>query len=479
MNEKQATPDPIGSHDGMDAFARGIVRRVQPARSVLSPWVQRWSEPGGRASGFAVQRHTTLTAERTSALVNRAQFSIGNIAIQRSSAVVMRPIAVAQRAGAVIRRLEGSAPKYEYRSGGYGVSVRTGFTLASPVAQASPQDEGGTGARSGGEFSTTESSLGFAPSPPQRLATFDSKKEPSLIERLQRRLSDAKALQTSGGQVAKKSKPQLAREETPSSSGKAASEPRSPVRPISRVEEIAPSASSKGTTVSRVDMKRVRVGEPRPVGIQRQAPEEEEALQAKPLVQRQAPEEEEALQAKPLVQRQTPEEEEALQAKPLVQRQAPEEEEALQAKPLVQRQAPEEEKETALKPMRVPLAKPMAVRSVQRLPRSEREQVPLPLVTPQVGHESSSATAQRKADDSARADTRLSPLPLVQRGASQEAGKVQRAEIPAATTVGASNASVDAAPGTTQIDLDDLARTIYSHVRRLFAVERERKSSIR
>jgi hypothetical protein len=462
MNEKQATPDPIGSHDGMDAFARGIVRRVQPARSVLSPWVQRWSEPGGRASGFAVQRHTTLTAERTSALVNRAQFSIGNIAIQRSSAVVMRPIAVAQRAGAVIRRLEGSAPKYEYRSGGYGVSVRTGFTLASPVAQASPQDEGGTGARSGGEFSTTESSLGFAPSPPQRLATFDSKKEPSLIERLQRRLSDAKALQTSGGQVAKKSKPQLAREETPSSSGKAASEPRSPVRPISRVEEIAPSASSKGTTVSRVDMKRVRVGEPRPVGIQRQAPEEEEALQAKPLVQRQAPEEEEALQAKPLVQRQ-----------------APEEEEALQAKPLVQRQAPEEEKETALKPMRVPLAKPMAVRSVQRLPRSEREQVPLPLVTPQVGHESSSATAQRKADDSARADTRLSPLPLVQRGASQEAGKVQRAEIPAATTVGASNASVDAAPGTTQIDLDDLARTIYSHVRRLFAVERERKSSIR
>ena len=225
MSEKQATPDPVGSHDGMDAFARGIVRRVQPTRSILSPWLQRWSEPSGRASGFAVQRRTTLTAERTGALVNRAQSSIGNMTIQRSNAVVTRPIAVAQRANAMVNRLEGSAPKYEYRSAGYGASVSTGFTLASPVVQASSQEGGGTGTGSG--FSTAEASSGFAPSPPQRLATFDSKKEPSLIERLQRRLSDAKARQASGGQGVKKSSPQLARKESPSSGGPtAASGPR-------------------------------------------------------------------------------------------------------------------------------------------------------------------------------------------------------------------------------------------------------------
>jgi len=341
MSEKQATPDPVDGHDRMDAFAQRIVRRVQPARSVLSPWVQRWSEPEGGAGGFAVQRPTALTAGRTSALVNRARFSIGNTTIQRSNAIVMRPIAVAQRAGAVIRRLEGSAPKYEYRSRGYGASVRTGFTLASPVVQASSQGEGEAGTWSTDDFSPTESNLGFTPSLPQRLATFDSKREPPLIERLQRRLGDAKALQASGGQVARESKPKLTRKETPSSNGDAVSAPRNPVRPVSRVEEISPGASPQGTAVSRVDMKRVRVGEPRPAGIQRG---EKEMVAPKPLVQRQAPEEEEALQAKPLVQRQAPEEEEALQAKPLVQRQAPEEEEeALQAKPLVQRQAPEEE----------------------------------------------------------------------------------------------------------------------------------------
>jgi hypothetical protein len=73
--------------------------------------------------------------------------------------------------------------------------------------------------------------------------------------------------------------------------------------------------------------------------LQRQ--EEDEELQAMPLAQRQ----EEEVQMKPLVQRQ--EEEEELQAKPLLQRQ--EEEEELQAKPLVQRQ--EEEEEVQMKPL--------------------------------------------------------------------------------------------------------------------------------
>jgi hypothetical protein len=229
--------------------------------------------------------------------------------------------------------------------------------------------------------------------------------------------------------------------------------------------------------------------------------EEEEALPS------------EAVQAKPQVQRavtpealEAPEEEEeafpsgAVQAKPQVQRaatpealDAPEEEafpsEAIARKPQVRRaaavSAPRAEEEVlpseaiALKPVRVPLSKPTVEGSVRRLPYSERRQAPLPLVTPQVGHESSGATAQRKAGDSARADMRSSPLPLVQRGAFQGAGKVQREEIPATTAVESSNANVDAAPGTTQIDLDDLARIVYSLVRRLFAVERERKSSIR
>jgi hypothetical protein len=81
--------------------------------------------------------------------------------------------------------------------------------------------------------------------------------------------------------------------------------------------------------------------------LQRQAPEEEEEVQAKPLaasitplVQRQAEEEEKEVQTKPLVQRQAEEEEEKVQTKPLVQRQAEEEEEEeIQTKSLVQRQA--------------------------------------------------------------------------------------------------------------------------------------------
>jgi hypothetical protein len=513
MSEKQATPDPIGSRDGMNAFAQGIMKRVQPARSVLSPWLQRWSEPRGQASGFVVQRRTTLTTERTSALVNRAQLSIGNRAIQRSNAVVTRPVAVAQRAGAVIRRLEGSAPKYEYRSGGYGTSVRTGFTLASPVVQASSQDGGETGTWSGGGSSTAEASSGFAPSPPQRLAAFDSKKEPSLIERLQRRLNDAKARQTSGGQVAKKPASRLARKEDSSSDKSTAASVQRKVRPVSRVEEVTPSASSKGSAMSRVDMKRVRVGEPRPARVQRESvpetPEDEEEIALKPVVQRAAPAEaqdEEEIALKPVVQRAAPEaqdeeeialkpvvrraapaeaqDEEEIALKPVVQRAAPEaqDEEEIALKPVVQRAAPAEaqdEEEIALKPARVPLSKPMAVRSVQRSPRSERKQASLPLVTSQTGHESSGATVQRKAGDSARTDTRLSPLPLVQRGASQGAGRVQRAEIPSATAVSSSGTRMEDSSDAPQIDLDDLARTIYSHVRRLFAVERERKSSIR
>ncbi|MFL7791308.1 MAG: hypothetical protein AB8I69_04150, partial [Anaerolineae bacterium] len=309
MSEKQATPDSIGNRDGMNAFAQGIVRRVQPARSVLSPWLQRWSKSRSRTRSFAVQRRTTLTAERTGALVNRAQFSIGNRAIQRSNAVMTRPVAVAQRAGAVIRRLEGSAPKYEYRSGGYGASAGGGFTLANPVVQASPREGGEAGAWHADEFSPAESSLGFVPSPPQRLATFDSKREPSLIERLQRRLSDVKAQQP-GGQVAKKPAPRLARKEVSSSDKSTAASVQRNVRPISRVEEVTPSASPRGSAVSRVDMKRVRVGEPRPVGVQREvvpeAPEEEE-IALKPVVQRAAaPEEEEEIALKPVVQRAAP-----------------------------------------------------------------------------------------------------------------------------------------------------------------------------
>ncbi|MFL7794243.1 MAG: hypothetical protein AB8I69_19025, partial [Anaerolineae bacterium] len=176
-------------------------------------------------------------------------------------------------------------------------------------------------------------------------------------------------------------------------------------------------------------------------------------------------------------------EEEEVALKPVVQRAAPaevpEEEEEIALKPVVQRAEVPEEEEVALKPARVSLSKPMAMGSVQRLPRSEKKQAPLPLVTSQAGHESSGATAQRTAGDSAWADTRLSPLPLVQRGASQGAGGVQRAEIPSATAASSSGMRTEDSPDTPQIDLDDLARTIYSHVRRLFAVERERKSSIR
>jgi hypothetical protein len=76
--------------------------------------------------------------------------------------------------------------------------------------------------------------------------------------------------------------------------------------------------------------------------LQRQAPEEEEEVQAKPLaasitplVHRQA-EEEEEVQAKPLVQRQDIPEEEEIQTKPLVQRQEVPEEEELQMKPALQ-----------------------------------------------------------------------------------------------------------------------------------------------
>ena len=74
--------------------------------------------------------------------------------------------------------------------------------------------------------------------------------------------------------------------------------------------------------------------------VQRQAEEEEEAVQAK-LLQRQAEEEAEPLQAK-LLQRQSEEEEEPLQTK-LLPRQAEEEEEAVQARLLQRQTEPEEE----------------------------------------------------------------------------------------------------------------------------------------
>jgi hypothetical protein len=460
MSEKQATPDLVGDRGQMGAFAQRVVRRVQRARQGFSPWVQRWLEPGRQVGGFAAQRRTALTAERTSAFVNRSQINVGHTTVQRSNAAVMRPIVVAQRAGAVIRRLEGSAPKYEYRSGGYGVSMGTEFTLAKPAVQASPREGEAGGAWSASEFSAMESSQGFAPAPPQRLATFDSKREPSLIERLQRRLSDAK-VQQAGGQIAEASTSRPVGKETLSSDKTAAVRVQGkPVRPISRVEEVAPSVSPKEPAVSRVDMKRVRVGEPRPAGIQREeAPEEEVAL-------------------KPLLQRQAEEEEEEVALKPLVRRQAEEEEEEVALKPLVQRQE-EEEEEVALKPLRLPLTKPMSVKSLQRARRPGWGQAPMPLVSSRVGQGSSEVVAQRKVVDSARPVRRLSPLPLVQRRVSQEAGEIQRAEIPSATAVSSSDTSMEASSDAPQINLDDLARTVYSYVRRLFAVERERRSSIR
>jgi hypothetical protein len=76
---------------------------------------------------------------------------------------------------------------------------------------------------------------------------------------------------------------------------------------------------------------------------QAQCQEEEEEIQAKPILQRQ--EEEEEIQAKPILQRQ--EEEEEIQAKPILQRQ--EEEEEIQAKLILQRQ--EEEEEIQAKPI--------------------------------------------------------------------------------------------------------------------------------
>jgi hypothetical protein len=101
------------------------------------------------------------------------------------------------------------------------------------------------------------------------------------------------------------------------------------------------------------------------------------------------------------------------------------------------------------------------------------------LVSSRVGQGSSEVVAQRKVVDSARPVRRLSPLPLVQRRVSQEAGEIQRAEIPSATAVSSSDTSMEASSDAPQINLDDLARTVYSYVRRLFAVERERRSSIR
>jgi hypothetical protein len=147
--------------------------------------------------------------------------------------------------------------------------------------------------------------------------------------------------------------------------------------------------------------------------VQRQeaAPEQEEQLQAKPLVQPQetAPEEEE-LQAKPLVQRQeaAPQEEE-LQAKPLVQRQeaAPQEEE-LQAKPLVQRQetAPEEE-ELQAKPL---------VQRQEAAPEEEQLQTK-PLVQRQEAPEEEELQAKPlvQRQEAAPEEEQLQTKPLVQR----------------------------------------------------------------
>jgi hypothetical protein len=180
---------------------------------------------------------------------------------------------------------------------------------------------------------------------------------------------------------------------------------------------------------------------------------------------------------------------EAVALKPVVQRaaapEAPVEEEevppleAVALKPMVRRAAAPEavdDEEISLKPLRVPLTKPMPVKSLQR---ARQPGSPMPLVAPQVGQGASDARAQRQTVDSARPTRRLSPLPLVRQRVSKEAGEVQRAEMPSATTVSSSGTQVEDSSDAPQINLDDLARTIYSHVRRLFALERERRSSIR
>jgi hypothetical protein len=156
--------------------------------------------------------------------------------------------------------------------------------------------------------------------------------------------------------------------------------------------------------------------------LQRQ--EEEEELQAKPLVQRQ--EEEEEVQTKPLLQRQA-EEEEELQTKPLpsaalrtgVQRQ--EDEEELQTKPLLQRQA-EEEEELQTKPVLQRQEEEEEIQTKPLLQRQEEEEIQTkPLLQRQEEEEElqTKPILQRQAEEEEELQTKPLPsaaLPTAARG---------------------------------------------------------------